>query len=83
MMVNRERLMDYKEYLDTTTDYLPLILISYVGLDYFKRVDDNVLDKYYINRTALQGAEDYNEFIENDIKAWLMVHPEFEDLFEL
>ena len=42
------------DYLQSTTEYVPLVLQTYTGVDYFDKVDDSVMLEYYRARTGLQ-----------------------------
>ena len=82
MRLNHEIILTKIDELNKITDYIPLVLIRYVGLSYFDHATNEALKEYYKNRTALQGATDFNEYLEKDLKDWLKKHKEFEDIID-
>ena len=80
--LNRDNILKHSDYLQSTTDYVPLVLHTYTGTDYFDRIDDSVMLEYYRARTGLQGANDYNKYLEEELMEWLKHHKEFEDIIK-
>lgn len=78
--LNHELILDKIDDLNKINDYIPLVLLRYVGVDYFDRATDKALSEYYKRRTDLQRASDFNEYLEKDLKDWLEKHKEFEDI---
>ncbi len=78
--LNHEIILSKIDELNKINDYIPLTLLRYVGLDYFDRATKEALKEYYKNRTDLQRASNYNEYLEKDLKNWLKNHKEFEDI---
>lgn len=53
--LNFDKIVEHMDYLQSTTEYVPLVLQTYTGVDYFDKVDDSVMLEYYSARTGLQG----------------------------
>ena len=80
--LNFDKIVEHMDYLQSTTEYVPLVLQTYTGVDYFDKVDDSVMLEYYRARTGLQGAKDYNKYLEDELMEWLKHHKEFEDIIK-
>ena len=80
--LNFDKIVEHMDYLQSTTEYVPLVLQTYTGVDYFDKVDDSVMLEYYRARTGLQGANDYNKYLEDELMEWLKHHKELEDIIE-
>ena len=79
-MLNHNKVLEHLDELNEIDEYIPLVLHRYVGLSYFDRATGNAIKEYYRVRTGLQGASDYNKYLEDDLKKWLKNHKEFEDI---
>lgn len=82
MNINHDKVLSKIDELNKINDYIPLMLMRYVSLDYFDRATDKALKEYYKNRTALQVVDDFNSFLEKDLTDWLNEHKEFEDIID-
>ena len=39
--LNFDKIVEHMDYLQSTTEYVPLVLQTYTGVDYFDKVDDS------------------------------------------
>ena len=62
--LNFDKIVEHMDYLQSTTEYVPLVLQTYTGV------------------TGLQGANDYNKYLEEELMEWLKHHKEFEDIIK-
>ena len=82
MNINHDKVLSKIDELNKINDYIPLMLMRYVGKDYFDRATDKALKEYYKNRTALQVVDDFNDYLEKDLTDWLKKHKEFKDIID-
>lgn len=78
--LSHDELIKHMDYFNNTREYVPLVLHRYLGLDYYKRIPKKVEMEFYKNRTKLMGTDDYNRFLEDELKEWLKTHEEFNDI---
>lgn len=79
-ILNHDKIIEHMDYFRQTKEYVPLVLHRYLGLDYYKRIPKKVEREFYKNRTKLMGTDDYNKFLEDELKEWLETHEEFNDI---
>lgn len=78
--LNHERVVSHINEILKLNENLPLVLYNYVGVEYLEKLPKKEQKKYYKNRTDLMRTDDYNKFLEDELKQWLKKHPEFQDI---
>lgn len=82
MKLNHERILERIDELKGLNVYLPLVLYMYVGEDYLYQLSEQEKRKYYTHRVELMGANDYNQYLIEDLTDWLKKHKQFQDIIK-